>query len=103
MLLIIGNTLWQETLRQRLKLLTEEKSDVQSQLMDCHLRIEQEGKVWISATPVHSAQIEGFFCLLVWFYYFSDKQLYIFPADKYFSNNLPSLAKDWERFADIFV
>ncbi|XP_044079255.1 coiled-coil domain containing 169 isoform X2 [Siniperca chuatsi] len=34
-----------ETLRQRLKLLTEEKSDLQSQLMDCHLRIEQEGKL----------------------------------------------------------
>lgn len=49
MLLINGNTLRQETLRQRLKLLTEEKCDLQSQLMDCHLRIEQEGKVWISA------------------------------------------------------
>ncbi|XP_044079256.1 coiled-coil domain containing 169 isoform X3 [Siniperca chuatsi] len=35
-----------ETLRQRLKLLTEEKSDLQSQLMDCHLRIEQEGKAF---------------------------------------------------------
>lgn len=35
----------QEALRQRLKLLTEEKSDLQAQLMDCHLRIEQEGKV----------------------------------------------------------
>ncbi|KAM3602116.1 uncharacterized protein V6R79_024687 [Siganus canaliculatus] len=34
-----------ETLRQRLKLLTEEKSEVQSQLMDCRLRIEQEGKL----------------------------------------------------------
>uniref|UniRef100_A0A8P4KKF7 Coiled-coil domain containing 169 n=1 Tax=Dicentrarchus labrax TaxID=13489 RepID=A0A8P4KKF7_DICLA len=34
-----------ETLRQRLKILTEEKSDLQSQLMDCHLRIEQEGKL----------------------------------------------------------
>ncbi|XP_070700284.1 coiled-coil domain-containing protein 169 [Pempheris klunzingeri] len=35
-----------ETLRQRLKLLTDEKSDLQSQLMDCHLRIEQEGKAF---------------------------------------------------------
>ncbi|KAM3602117.1 uncharacterized protein V6R79_024687 [Siganus canaliculatus] len=35
-----------ETLRQRLKLLTEEKSEVQSQLMDCRLRIEQEGKAF---------------------------------------------------------
>ncbi|KAM8897799.1 coiled-coil domain-containing protein 169 [Spinachia spinachia] len=35
-----------ETLRQRLKLLTEEKSDLQSQLMDCHGRIEQEGKAF---------------------------------------------------------
>ncbi|XP_067348318.1 coiled-coil domain containing 169 [Channa argus] len=35
-----------ETLRQRLKLLTEEKSDLQSQLTDCHLRIEQEGKAF---------------------------------------------------------
>ncbi|XP_032390287.1 coiled-coil domain-containing protein 169 isoform X6 [Etheostoma spectabile] len=34
-----------ETLRQRLKLLTEEKSDLQSQLMDCRSRIEQEGKL----------------------------------------------------------
>lgn len=51
MLLINGNALRQETLRQRLKLLTEEKCDLQSQLMDCHLRIEQEGKVWISAAP----------------------------------------------------
>ncbi|KAA8586867.1 hypothetical protein FQN60_000703 [Etheostoma spectabile] len=35
-----------ETLRQRLKLLTEEKSDLQSQLMDCRSRIEQEGKAF---------------------------------------------------------
>nr|XP_020476132.1 coiled-coil domain-containing protein 169-like isoform X2 [Monopterus albus] len=35
-----------ETLRQRLRLLTEEKSDLQSQLMDCHLRVEQEGKAF---------------------------------------------------------
>uniref|UniRef100_A0AAQ4S5D0 Coiled-coil domain containing 169 n=1 Tax=Gasterosteus aculeatus aculeatus TaxID=481459 RepID=A0AAQ4S5D0_GASAC len=34
-----------ETLRHRLKLLTEEKSDLQSQLMDCRGRIEQEGKL----------------------------------------------------------
>lgn len=39
----------QETLRQRLKLLTEEKSDLQNQLMDCQLRIEQEGKVCSTA------------------------------------------------------
>lgn len=39
----------QEALRQRLKLLTEQKSDLQTQLMDCRLRIEQEGKVRISA------------------------------------------------------
>ncbi|XP_068456598.1 coiled-coil domain-containing protein 169 [Clinocottus analis] len=35
-----------EPLRHRLKLLTEEKSDLQSQLMDCHRRIEQEGKAF---------------------------------------------------------
>ncbi|XP_028277650.1 coiled-coil domain-containing protein 169 isoform X1 [Parambassis ranga] len=35
-----------ETLRQRLKLLTEEKSDLQSQMMDCRLQIEQEGKAF---------------------------------------------------------
>ncbi|XP_069576706.1 coiled-coil domain-containing protein 169 isoform X1 [Brachyistius frenatus] len=35
-----------ETLRQRLKLLTDEKCDLQSQLMDCHLAIEQEGKAF---------------------------------------------------------
>ncbi|KAL6098706.1 ccdc169 [Pungitius sinensis] len=35
-----------ETLRQRLKLLTEEKSDLQSQLTDCHGRIEQEAKAF---------------------------------------------------------
>ncbi|XP_078122044.1 coiled-coil domain-containing protein 169 isoform X2 [Sander vitreus] len=35
-----------ETLRQRLKLLTEEKSDLQSQLMDCRSKIEQEGKAF---------------------------------------------------------
>ncbi|XP_022594721.1 coiled-coil domain-containing protein 169 [Seriola dumerili] len=35
-----------ETLSQRLKLLTEEKCDLQSQLMDCHLRTEQEGKAF---------------------------------------------------------
>ncbi|XP_074527775.1 coiled-coil domain-containing protein 169 [Halichoeres trimaculatus] len=35
-----------ETLRQRLKILTEEKSDLQSQLMDCHLQIELEGKAF---------------------------------------------------------
>lgn len=35
-----------DTLRQRLKLLTDEKSDLQSQLMDCHRRIEQEGKAF---------------------------------------------------------
>ncbi|XP_029924978.1 coiled-coil domain-containing protein 169 [Myripristis murdjan] len=35
-----------DTLRQRLKLLTNEKCDLQSQLMDCRLRIEQEGKAF---------------------------------------------------------
>ncbi|XP_030602698.1 coiled-coil domain-containing protein 169 isoform X2 [Archocentrus centrarchus] len=35
-----------ETLRHRLKLLTEEKSDLQTQLMDCHLQIGQEGKAF---------------------------------------------------------
>uniref|UniRef100_H3CX30 Coiled-coil domain containing 169 n=2 Tax=Tetraodon nigroviridis TaxID=99883 RepID=H3CX30_TETNG len=35
-----------EALRQRLKLLTEERSDLQNQLMDCQLRIEQEGKAF---------------------------------------------------------
>ncbi|XP_041864261.1 coiled-coil domain containing 169 isoform X2 [Melanotaenia boesemani] len=35
-----------ETLKQRLKLLTEEKSNLQSQLMDCHLQIVQEGKAF---------------------------------------------------------
>lgn len=44
-LLINGSTLSQETLRQRLKLLSAEKSELQSQLLDCHHRIEQEGKV----------------------------------------------------------
>ncbi len=55
-----GNPLWQETLRQRLKLLTEERSDLQSQLMDCQLRIEQEGKVWVTAVPVYRAALERF-------------------------------------------
>lgn len=49
MLLIDGTTLRQEALRERLKLLTEEKCDLQTQLMDCHLRIEQEGKVQFAA------------------------------------------------------
>ncbi|XP_041656799.1 coiled-coil domain containing 169 [Cheilinus undulatus] len=35
-----------ETLKQRLKTLTEEKCALQSQLMDCHLQIEQEGKAF---------------------------------------------------------
>ncbi|KAM3869247.1 coiled-coil domain-containing protein 169 [Diretmus argenteus] len=35
-----------DTLRQRLKLLTNETSDLQSQLMDCRFRIEQEGKAF---------------------------------------------------------
>ncbi|XP_045896741.1 coiled-coil domain containing 169 isoform X1 [Micropterus dolomieu] len=46
-----------ETLRQRLKLLTEEKSDVQSQLMDCHLRIEQEGKAFHKTNDERRAYI----------------------------------------------
>lgn len=52
----------QETLRQRLKLLTEEKSDLQSQLMDCHLRIEQEGKVCVSTVSADRAQLRGILC-----------------------------------------
>ncbi|XP_056267492.1 coiled-coil domain containing 169 [Pseudoliparis swirei] len=35
-----------ETLSRRLKLLTEEKCDRRSELMDCHRRIEQEGKAF---------------------------------------------------------
>lgn len=35
-----------ETLRQRLKQLNSEKSDLQTQLLDCHHRIEQEGKAF---------------------------------------------------------
>ncbi|XP_053704048.1 coiled-coil domain containing 169 isoform X1 [Synchiropus splendidus] len=35
-----------DSLRQRLKLLTEEKSDLQSQLTDCRVRIDQEGKAF---------------------------------------------------------
>ncbi|XP_076025103.1 coiled-coil domain-containing protein 169 [Genypterus blacodes] len=35
-----------DSLRQRLKLLTEEKTDLQAQLMDSRLRLEQEGKAF---------------------------------------------------------
>ncbi|XP_078786923.1 coiled-coil domain-containing protein 169 isoform X2 [Oryzias latipes] len=35
-----------EMLRQRLKLLTEEKSELQHQLTACHLQIQQEGKAF---------------------------------------------------------
>jgi len=44
-------------LKQRLKLLTEEKSDLRGQLMDCHLQIEQEGKVCggVLSFPVESS------------------------------------------------
>ncbi|MEQ2275795.1 hypothetical protein XENORESO_008983 [Xenotaenia resolanae] len=35
-----------EMLKQHLKVLTEEKSDLQSQLRNCHLQIEQEGKAF---------------------------------------------------------
>ncbi|XP_028323400.1 coiled-coil domain-containing protein 169 [Gouania willdenowi] len=35
-----------ETLKQHLKLLSEEKSDLQNQLRDCHIQIEQEGKAF---------------------------------------------------------
>ena len=42
---VLCGPLWQEALRQRLKLLTEEKSEHQTQLMDCRLQIEREGKV----------------------------------------------------------
>ncbi|XP_055370431.1 coiled-coil domain containing 169 isoform X4 [Betta splendens] len=34
-----------ETLRQRVKLLAEEKRDLQGQLLDCHRRVEQERKL----------------------------------------------------------
>ncbi|XP_029030500.1 coiled-coil domain containing 169 isoform X1 [Betta splendens] len=35
-----------ETLRQRVKLLAEEKRDLQGQLLDCHRRVEQERKAF---------------------------------------------------------
>ncbi|CAG5873119.1 unnamed protein product [Menidia menidia] len=35
-----------DMLKQRLKLLTDEKSELQSQLMDCHLQIEHEAKAF---------------------------------------------------------
>ncbi|XP_068186543.1 coiled-coil domain-containing protein 169 [Antennarius striatus] len=44
-----------ETLKQRLKLLTEEKTDLQSQLMDCHVRIEQEGKAFLKTNDERRA------------------------------------------------
>ncbi|TKS82887.1 Coiled-coil domain-containing protein 169 [Collichthys lucidus] len=46
-----------ETLRQRLKLLTEERTDLQSQLMDCHLRIEQEGKAFLKTNDERRAYL----------------------------------------------
>ncbi|XP_068600394.1 coiled-coil domain-containing protein 169 [Brachionichthys hirsutus] len=46
-----------ETLRQRLKLLTEEKTNLQSQLMDCHLRIEQEGKAFLKTNDERRAYL----------------------------------------------
>ncbi|KAB5543462.1 hypothetical protein PHYPO_G00079430 [Pangasianodon hypophthalmus] len=38
-----------DTLRHRLKLLSTEKSSLQSQLLECRLRIEQEGKAYQKA------------------------------------------------------
>ncbi|XP_030648102.1 coiled-coil domain-containing protein 169 [Chanos chanos] len=38
-----------DALRQRLKVLTSERSSLQSQLLDCRLRIEQEGKAYQKA------------------------------------------------------
>ncbi|XP_075887852.1 coiled-coil domain-containing protein 169 isoform X2 [Nelusetta ayraudi] len=46
-----------EALRQRLQLLTEERSDLQSQLMDCHLRIEQEGKAFLKTNDERRAYL----------------------------------------------
>ncbi|KAF7206425.1 coiled-coil domain-containing protein 169 isoform X2 [Nothobranchius furzeri] len=41
-----------ENLKHHLKLLTKQKTDLQSRLMDCHLLIEQEGKL----TSIHETQ-----------------------------------------------
>ncbi|XP_034406633.1 coiled-coil domain-containing protein 169 [Cyclopterus lumpus] len=46
-----------ETLRQCLKLLTEEKCDLRSQLIDCHCRIEQEGKAFYRTNDERRAYI----------------------------------------------
>nr|XP_046174135.1 coiled-coil domain containing 169 [Oncorhynchus gorbuscha] len=41
-----------DALRQRLKVLTNEKAVLQGQLLDCRLRIEQEGKAFYKANAV---------------------------------------------------
>ncbi|XP_052377704.1 coiled-coil domain containing 169 [Oncorhynchus keta] len=41
-----------DALRQRLKVLTNEKAALQGQLLDCRLRIEQEGKAFYKANAV---------------------------------------------------
>ncbi|KAM9437378.1 coiled-coil domain-containing protein 169 isoform 1-T1 [Salvelinus alpinus] len=41
-----------DALRQRLKVLTNEKAALQGQLLDCSLRIEQEGKAFYKANAV---------------------------------------------------
>ncbi|XP_013858757.1 coiled-coil domain-containing protein 169 [Austrofundulus limnaeus] len=46
-----------ETLKQHLKLLTEKRSDLQSQLMDCHLQIEHEGKAFHRANDERRAYL----------------------------------------------
>ncbi|XP_047463958.1 coiled-coil domain containing 169 [Mugil cephalus] len=46
-----------ETLRQRLKLLTDEKSDLQSQLMNCHLQTKQEGKAFLKTNDERRAYL----------------------------------------------
>lgn len=84
----------QEALRQRLKLLTEEKSDLQTQLVDCHLKIEQEGKVEISVVPVDRAQLWGL-CAesnnICWFSFIilQTSGFRFFQAIKYFCYKCP--------------
>lgn len=103
MLLINGTTLRQEALRERLKLLTEEKCDLQTQLTDCHLRIEQEGKVQFADLPADRAQRAGltgkshdigWFCFII----FQTSCFAFFQVIKqYLPRTYPSLAKDWKK------
>ncbi|KAM4726943.1 coiled-coil domain-containing protein 169 isoform 1-T1 [Anableps anableps] len=46
-----------ERLKQHLKVLVEEKSDLQSQLRDCYLQIEQEGKAFHKANDERRAYL----------------------------------------------